>query len=148
MKINTAYFGTQEVDPESVIVFPEGLPGFEGHQTFKMFHEEGKPTVFWLQSVDDSDLAFSVAPPELFNIFYEMVLSDSEMQQIKLAQPEDAAILLVLSKDDGEEVQDAAGGKVRANLQGPLVINLRDRLGIQKIIPRLSQASLLRAEQG
>lgn len=148
MKISTAYFGAQDVDPESVIVFPAGLSGFEQCTRFKLFHEQDKPTVFWLQSLDDPDVTFSVVPPELFDLFYEFELSDGESRQIELADPQHAAVLLVLVRsDEGEELQEAETGvKIRANLLGPLVLNLEKRLGLQKVLTRVQQSTLLRGE--
>ncbi|MFA5531959.1 MAG: flagellar assembly protein FliW, partial [Thiohalomonadaceae bacterium] len=65
MQITTRFFGRQEISEEQIITFPRGLAGFEQCKRFKLFHEEGKPSVFWLQSVDAADVTFSVAGPEL-----------------------------------------------------------------------------------
>ena len=55
MKIDIERLGLKNVpiDPESVFTFPDGIAGFEDCKRFKLFHEEGKATVFWLQSLDD-----------------------------------------------------------------------------------------------
>jgi flagellar assembly factor FliW len=47
MEINTRY-GKQLVAKSSLLTFPEGLPGFEGLHQYKLFHEEGKSTVYYL----------------------------------------------------------------------------------------------------
>ena len=49
MKINSTVFGTQEINPEEVLTFPQGIPGFENSTRFKLFHEEkATPVVPWL----------------------------------------------------------------------------------------------------
>ncbi len=58
MEINTR-FGTQDIDPSSIIHFPDGLAGFEELHEYKLFHEEGKPTVFFLQAIDDPEVQFA-----------------------------------------------------------------------------------------
>ncbi len=148
MKINTAYFGSQEIDQASIITFPRGLVGFEEATRFKLFHEADEPTIFYLQSIDRPDLAFSVVRPEVFNCFFELVLDDDESRLLELEEPVEAEVLLMLSKaEEGEEVEDrATGAKINANLKGPLIINLRSRKGLQKVVKRITHATLLRAE--
>lgn len=70
MKFTLPCFGSEqvEIEPESIITFPAGLPGFEGCIRFKMFHEVGKLTVLWLQSLDDPAVAFSLGDPALLNL--------------------------------------------------------------------------------
>ncbi len=65
MKIDIERLGLKgvEVDPETLFDFPKGLAGFEHCHRFKLFHEEGKPTLFWLQSVDDFKVMFQVVAP-------------------------------------------------------------------------------------
>ena len=65
MKIDIDQFNLKDipVSPDRVFTFPAGLGGFEENKRYTLFHEEGKPTVFWLQSLDDKDLCFSVVPP-------------------------------------------------------------------------------------
>lgn len=148
MKISTSYFGSQEIDPNTVIMFPNGIPGFENFTKYKLFHEEGKPTVFWLQSVEDPEVVFSVAPPELFNITYEVNLSDEEAAAIELEDPVDVTVMVILARHEGEPSESdkaQVASNVRANLYGPLVINAKHMLGMQKVVTRLEQFTVLRA---
>jgi len=148
MLINTPFFGAQEIDPDTVIRFPAGIPGFEQHHQFKLFHEEGKPTIFWMQSIDDTEVVFSVSLPELFNISYEVNLSDEDCALINLQEPGNATVLVILTRAEGNPNSgDTAQvtSDIRANLNGPLVINVRDKLGMQKITSRLEQYTVLRS---
>lgn len=146
MKISTTYFGQQEIDPESIITFPNGLLGFESLTRFTLFHEEDKPTVHWLQSVDDPNITLSVSEPALFGISYEFVVNDDDAALIGLDKPEDALVLLVLSKGEDDDVLEhqETGAKVRGNLNGPIVINQNNRKGIQKVIVRSEKTTLIR----
>ncbi|MFT3850583.1 MAG: flagellar assembly protein FliW [Propionivibrio sp.] len=74
MKIDIERFGLTNVpiDPETVFTFPEGIAGFEECKRFKLFHEEGKTTVFWLQSLDDTSLMFPIVAPDAFDIEYQI----------------------------------------------------------------------------
>lgn len=139
MEIRTSLFGAQLIDPETVITFPQGIPGFEDKTTYKLFKEEENEIIFWLQSVDDADLGFSVADPAEFNINYLFTLSDEEEQLLQLSDVNDLAFLLILQKNEN------TGDKpmIKGTLTSPLVINTKTRLAIQKIIPRIEQSITL-----
>ncbi|MBE0510093.1 MAG: flagellar assembly protein FliW [Chromatiales bacterium] len=141
MKIHSEFLGTQEIDPDSIIHFPSGLAGLEDRHDFKLFHEAGKTTVFWLQSLDDDALSFSICAPEQLSVSYEIRLGDEECEALQLARPEDVAILLILNRPEPEE----GSADVRANLHGPLIINLAARRGIQKVLVKPERQLLLRA---
>jgi len=52
-------FGQVDIDPQTVLEFPQGLPGFEQFTRYKLLHEDKpNPQVMWLQSLDDADLMF------------------------------------------------------------------------------------------
>lgn len=145
MQINTALFGPQEIQDDEIITFPQGLPGFEENTRFKVFHEEGKPTVHWLQSVDDAELCFSVMEPQLLNVGYEFVLEDDQCQLIELDESDDFAVVVLLYKqgDQGEEVP--AYKTIRANLNAPVVINVRSRKAIQVVLGKTERITVIRS---
>jgi flagellar assembly factor FliW len=143
MKIHSTQFGDQEIDRDSLLSFPLGMSGFESHRQYKLFHEEGKPTVFWLQSLDDADLMFSAAAPELFNIAYEFALTDAEAAALQLEDAADAVVLVLLSRP-GEGAPSSEVLPVHAHLKGPLVVNPKKRLAIQKVMHSLERHTLLR----
>lgn len=130
MKIDIERLGLKDVDvdPETLFDFPKGLAGFEQCHRFKLFHEEGKPTVFWLQSVDDSSVVFPVVFPERLDLEYQIELSDEDCSLLELAQPEDAAVVVIVYRDEAQD------GKIAANTRSPLILNLNSRKGMQKIL--------------
>lgn len=135
MEIRTSLFGEQTIDPNTVLTFPQGIPGFEDNTTYKLFTQEGSEIIYWLQSLDNEDLGFSVADPADFNINYLFELTDEEEQLLNLSDVDDVACLLILQKnenDDGKPV-------IKGSLASPLVINTKTRLGMQKTIPHLEQ---------
>ncbi len=134
-------FGSQEIDPASVLHFPEGLAGFEDLHAFKLFHEEGKPTVFYLQSLDNPDVRFPVVNPDSFQVSYECVLSDQELATLQLDDTADVAMLITLA-----QVGNLDRG-VHANFMGPIMLNTRKRIGLQKHLNQVSGRVVIRAEQ-
>ncbi|HEX5803465.1 MAG TPA: flagellar assembly protein FliW [Azospira sp.] len=141
MKIDIAKFGLKDVpvNPDAVFSFPQGLVGFEDSRRFTLFHEEGKPTVFWLQSLDDPGLAFSVVQPESIDLQYEMELSDEDCALIDLKDPAEVVVVVILYREAADN------GQIAANTRSPLVLNTRSRLGMQKILREFHPTLLCRA---
>ena len=98
MKIDIERLGLKNVtiDPETLFSFPEGIAGFEDCRRFKVFHEEGKTTVFWLQSVDDVAVAFPIVAPESLDIEYQIELSDADCALIDLQDAKDIAVAVIV----------------------------------------------------
>lgn len=144
MKIDIEHFGLKDVqvNPDAVFSFPQGLAGFEQHTRYSLFHEEGKPTVFLLQSLDDPDLAFSIVSPELLDIEYEIELSDEDCKLIDLKDPAEVVVVVMIYRD---ETTDATGSKIAASVRSPLVLNSRSRLGMQKILRDVHPSLIYRA---
>ena len=140
MKIDIERFGLKNVnvDPETLFSFPEGMAAFEHCKRFKLFHEEGKATVFWLQCVDDPNVMFPVVSPESMDLEYEIELSDADCALISLEHPEDAVVVVVIYRDE------ANGGKIAANTRSPVILNLKNRKGMQKILHSIQPALVFR----
>lgn len=147
MQINTALFGPQEIQDNDIITFPKGLPGFEENTRFKVFHEEGKPTVHWLQSVDDEALCFSVMEPQLLNLGYEFILSDEDCALIELTSEDDFAVVVILYKQTGEGEEVPAHHSIRANLNAPIVINVGQRKALQALLPKTERITVIRSTE-
>ena len=148
MQINTALFGPQEIQDDEIITFPQGLPGLENNTRFKVFHEEGKPTVHWLQSVDDEGVCLSIMEPEMIGIGYDFKLTDEQSAVIEIQENDDLTVAVILAKDstkeDSQEVTESIGG-IRANLNGPLVINTRSRKGIQVALYKTQRLIIIKS---
>jgi flagellar assembly factor FliW len=141
MKIDIERFGLKEVpvDPETLFTFAEGLAGFENCKRFKIFHEEGLSSVFWLQSMDNADVMFPIVAPEVLELEYQIELSDADCALLGLESSDDAAVVIIVYRDD------AASGKIAANTRSPLILNLKTRQGMQKILQEMHSTLLYRA---
>ena len=141
MKIDIERLGLKNVvvDPETLFTFPDGLAGFEACKRFKLFHEEGKTAVFWLQSVDDPGVMFPVVTPETLDIEYQIELSDADCALIGVADPADVAVAVIVYRDE------AQGGQIAANTRSPVILNLKTRKGMQKVLSEVHPALLYRA---
>jgi len=135
MKIDTTRFGELEINPDATLTFPLGLIGFKDCKRYQMLHEDkAGPVVYYLQSLDDMAVTFSIVDPALFGLNYEISLSDEEEALLQAENPTDLAVLLMVYKPKENAKESAFPGGVSANINGPLVLNLDKKLGLQKVL--------------
>ncbi|OGS92273.1 MAG: hypothetical protein A2Z95_01340 [Gallionellales bacterium GWA2_60_18] len=147
IKVNTR-FGELSINPSQVITFPGGIPGFEDCTRWKLLHEvdeQGEPVagiVVHLQALDDGAVSLSLTDPGVFGVSCQLVLTDDEATTLKLEDPNDLLVLMTLSAR--EEARQQEGGmkleSMYVNIAAPILINTRSRIGMQKIVGRLSSA--------
>ena len=146
MQINTALFGPQEIQDDNIITFPQGLPGLENNTRFKVFHEEGKPTVHWLQSVEDEEVCLSVMEPKTLDLAYEFNMSEEQSSLIDMQNEDELLVFVILSKDNATDSEAVpSDSKIKANLTGPIVINSRSRKAFQASLSKAERITLIRA---
>lgn len=148
MKFHSTQFGTQEIDPESILTFPKGMPGFEGSTRYKLFHtdqtDQEQPVVHWLQSIDEPDVTFALVDPATFGINYEFTLTDEEERLLQMEKVEDIAVLLIAYKPQPDASSSA---NINANINGPIVLNTRARIGMQKVLVGLEADITLKSKK-
>jgi flagellar assembly factor FliW len=126
LTVYTKAYGKIDVDERQKITFPAGLYGFESLKDYVLLDGEKQP-FFWLQSLESVGAAFVLIDPFLFRPDYEMDINDDELTEIGVQTPENALFFTIVTVP-----QD--GGPMTANLQGPIVINRKQRLGKQVIL--------------
>ncbi|MCL2758936.1 MAG: flagellar assembly protein FliW [Treponema sp.] len=126
MKVDTKAFGLIDADEKQMVKIPQGLFGFEDYVKYVLVDAEHQP-FFWLQSVDEKEIAFILINPFIFRKDYEANITNEELADIGITSPENALIFVIVTVP-----QD--GGPMTANLQGPLVINKENMTGVQAIL--------------
>jgi flagellar assembly factor FliW len=123
--IESERLGAVEVDESKVLAFDHGLLGFPEAKRFALVDASDDGTYYWLQSLDDPQLAFLAAVPWAFFPDYEPELAEPDQAALGLSTPTDALVFCLLTFTD-----DA----VTANLLGPLVVNANTREGRQIVL--------------
>ncbi|HDM78955.1 MAG TPA: hypothetical protein ENG51_21220 [Deltaproteobacteria bacterium] len=131
MVIHTSRFGKIEVNPERILLFPRGIPGFEHVKRYLLIeYKEGKFN--WLQAVDDPDLAFIVCDPLLFSVVYKV--PEYVFKSLNLSDENELAILLIVRVERSSQ-------KIIPHVQAPLVFNTRSREGMQWVMDKKEMES-------
>jgi len=127
MKVKTTRFGEIEVREEDILTFPRGLIGFPSLKRYVLLDHPGGGPFKWLQALDQPQTAFAVTDPLIFFPDYRIPVSLEDLAEIKIKDPSDGVVvvILVVPKDPY---------RITANLQGPLVINVKERLGMQLVL--------------
>lgn len=129
-----ADFAAHRGDSGKVLTFPQGIPGFEKYTTFLVYHkEENDFSAYWLESCDAPKVTFTLVDPGQYGLSYEMAISDDERHLLQANSAEELAVFMVLSKKEGDGKRPQA---LNANIIGPIIINPRTRLGLQKVLYR------------
>ena len=126
MELKTKMMGTVYVDNDRIIKLPKGLFGFEDYTDFALLDSDYQPFM-WLQSMQDSSLAFLVIDPFLIEEDYEADIDDKELESIGIKNPSNLSVLTIVTVPSD-------GSPVTANFQGPLIINKENHLCMQAIV--------------
>ena len=127
MKIQTTRFGEIEIPEDEVFDFPEGLLGLEGLRSYALRGNPKGGPFQWLQSLEDSSVAFVVVDPREFFIDYIVNISPEDLASLKIADPAEGKVLVIVTvMPDPRDIT--------VNLQGPLILNLKQRLARQIVL--------------
>jgi flagellar assembly factor FliW len=141
LTIESSRFGQIEIDPDSVLEFPDGLIGLGGHRYTLIANKPGSPFL-WLQSLDEPGVALPVTNPHNFFADFAVELSDEDAARLDLSA--DTATDVYVTVTAAPAVEDFT-----ANLRAPILI--RDGQANQVInqAPGAEiRASLVRPETG
>ena len=125
MEVRTTRFGVIDIAEDRVITFTKGLLGFPGHTRYCLLEPGEDACFFWLQSVEDPDLAFVITDPRLFVQDFSVPIRPEQMTDLSLNGLEDAQVFVVVNK---------VGDQLTGNLQGPLVVNTLNKIGEQIVL--------------
>jgi len=119
-------FGEIEYDPELLIHFPEGLIGFENLHDFIVIPSKKEGPLFWIQSVDDPEIAFIVTDPLNFFLDYKIIPESKELAKLTIQSPEDCYALSIVTVSPMKEVT--------LNLAAPILFSPTSNRAIQVIL--------------
>ncbi len=125
MEIETSRFGRLSVEDERIITFPNGLLGFPEHTRFALIQTGEENYFFWLQAVEEPNLAFVVTDPGIFFKDYHVPVRDEARQELKLTDDAHAQCFVICNK---------VGDWLTGNLLGPILVNAQNRLAQQVVL--------------
>jgi flagellar assembly factor FliW len=126
MKKIVTRFGEVEYDPENLLHFPAGLIGLPNLRQFIVMPNKKEGPLFWIQSVDDPDIAFVLTEPTNFFLDYLVAPDPSERQSLHMEEEDEYFVLSVVTVPPDQ--------KITLNLAAPILFAPKTNRAIQVIL--------------
>lgn len=130
MKAATRLFGKIEIDESKIITFEDGIIGFPDMKKFTLIFDEekeGRPSISWLQSMDEPEIAFPVMDPLFVCETYNPSVEEELLKNLGTIKEDNLYVLVTVTVP--QNIKELA-----VNLKAPIVINTDTRKASQIIV--------------
>ena len=130
MTAATRLFGKIEIDESKIITFEDGIIGFPDMKKFTLIFDEekeGRPSISWLQSMDEPEIAFPVMDPLFVCETYNPSVEDELLKNLGTIKEDNLYVLVTVTVP--QNIKELA-----VNLKAPIVINTDTRKASQIIV--------------
>lgn len=127
MKIRTRFLGEVEIKEDDILIFQDGILGFEESRKFILLDIPENDSFRILQDVEREAVCFVVADPWSFEPGYDIEIPDEELLKVNIRKKEQLAVMSIVTLS-GEFAQSTF------NLLAPLVLNMDSKLGRQVVL--------------
>lgn len=130
MKAATRLFGEIEIDESKIITFEDGIIGFPDMKKFTLIFDEekeGRPSISWLQSMDEPEIAFPVMDPLFVCETYNPSVEEELLKNLGTIKEDNLYALVTVTVP--QNIKELA-----VNLKAPIVINTDTRKASQIIV--------------
>ena len=130
MLVKTRYFGEIELSEDKIITFDYGLFGFEEFTRFALLYNseaDERPSISWLQSIDEQSLALPVMIPTLVMPDYNPVVEDGVLESLGDWNENNVSVLVTVTVP-----QDIS--MMTTNMKAPIIINTENMKGCQVVV--------------
>lgn len=126
--INTEKFGELEIEKDLIFNFVSPIIGFNDLKEYALIDYKPDSPFKWLQSIEDTSLAFPVTLCSFFGIDYQFDIPDEEAQKLEIESADDVFVCNIATIP----AINPEGATV--NLLAPVVVNLANRKAMQLIL--------------
>jgi flagellar assembly factor FliW len=114
LSIDSTRFGRVEIDPDTIVEFPDGLIGLGGSR-YALLATEADSPFLWLHSIEDPALALPVTDPNGFFPSFAVQLADEDADRLGLDDV--TAVAVYVTVRAAEALEDFT-----ANLKAPILV--------------------------
>nr|WP_312984487.1 flagellar assembly protein FliW [Clostridioides sp.] len=109
------------------IKFSKPLLGFDNLVEFEIVDVEINPIFKEVISLEDENIGFLAISPFDMDENYEIKLSDNDIKELEIENPEDVLLLNIITLGDSLATSTV-------NLRAPIVLNIKNKLAFQIVI--------------
>jgi len=128
MQLEHPRLGKVQYEPSEVINFPQGLPGFIHLKDYLLINNQDTHPFVWLISVDEPSTSFLMVNPLLFCPDYNPTITKRDLTELSINTPQSLLMYSIVTLNASDYAQ------ATANLSGPILINLEQKLGKQLVL--------------
>lgn len=126
MKTIQTRFGEVEYNPENLLHFPAGMIGFPTLHDFIVMPNKKEGPLFWIQSIDETGIAFVLTDPSNFFLDYHLKPDETEKNSLQITNDDDCYVLSVVTVPQDQ--------KITLNLAAPILFSPKTNRAIQVIL--------------
>ena len=127
VNLSTNNFGNLSIEKENIITFEQGLLGFEELKQFAIVAIDECLPFEWLVSVEDPIVAFPILDPTLLFSDYKPSLTKDDLVLLDIKKEIDVEMVCIVTLGETPE-------NVTLNLKGPILINMKNKMGKQIVL--------------
>lgn len=130
MNVKTRYFGEIDLEESKIITFTNGLFGFEEYTRFALLYNseaEERPSISWLQCIDEQSLALPVMIPTIVMPDYNPIVEDGVLEGLGDWNEENISVLVTVTVPKKLEL-------MTTNMKAPIIINTDNMKGCQVVV--------------
>lgn len=127
VNLSTNRFGNLIIEKENIITFEQGLLGFEELTQFAIVAVEECLPFEWLVSLEDPVVAFPILDPTLLFSDYKPSLTKDDLVLLDIKKEMDVEMVCIVTLGETPE-------NVTLNLKGPILINMKNKMGKQIVL--------------
>ena len=127
VNLSTHRFGNLIIEKENIITFEQGLLGFEELTQFAIVAVEECLPFEWLVSLEDPVVAFPILDPTLLFSDYKPSLTKDDLVLLDIKKEMDVEMVCIVTLGETPE-------NVTLNLKGPILINMKNKMGKQIVL--------------
>ncbi len=129
VNVETKAYGFVDIPDSRVLTFIKPILGFEDLEQFALIDVRGLPGFYWLQSLDNKNLAIIVTRPDkLLDEEYQVQIHEQEsiFREMKLISRENLTCYLIVNVPQDPK-------QMTLNMMGPIIVNSATLLAAQAI---------------
>lgn len=134
MLIQTKYHGEITIQETDIIHFEKGLPGFLEEKSFTLIDLTDDHLYQIMQSTNEPEIGFIITDPFFFKKDYDFILEDAVVESLEIEEPKDVKVYVILTPSE-------PFNKSTANLQAPVIINVKNKKAKQVILSNTTYKS-------
>ncbi|EQB88543.1 flagellar assembly factor FliW [Clostridium punense] len=127
MKLKNKFNQIVDCDEKDIIIFENGIFGFENLKKFVVIPIEENEKFKMLQSTENDSIGIVIVSPFDFKKQYEINLSDEYIEKLKIKEEREVLVYTTVTLNSDID-------KITTNLKAPIIINVCNNLAMQIIM--------------